>query len=462
MTAQPPFALAAPPLYPPTVAAPARPLPTLRYLARFVRNPIAALPRQVYEEPLVAYGRGRAFVVWVSAPRLLERILLHEAERFPKTPVEQRIFAPTLGRGILTSEGAEWRWQRKIAAPLFRHAELLRHVPVMADAAAAQLARWRALPPGDAAAVDEAMTETTFEVITHTILAGCDADEGEIIRRAGQETLDAISWSIAYAMLDLPDWVWHPGKGRMLRAAHDERAAVARLVRRRRGEADKRGDILGRLLEARRPDTGEPMSDEQLVDNLVTFLAAGHETTAKLLTWALYLLARAPAWQERLRAEAIAVAGEEPIAADHIERLVLTQRVLKETMRLYPPAPVVTRVTAEAVELDGTPIDKGVLIVMPIYAVHRHRKIWHDPDRFDPDRFLPEREATYERAQYMPFGFGPRTCIGSSFAMIEATTILATLLRGARFGWDGRHAPEPVSRVTLRPKGGMPLQVTVL
>jgi cytochrome P450 len=306
------------------------------------------------------------------------------------------------------------------------------------------------------------MTETTFEVITHTILAGCDADEGEVIRRAGQVTLDSISWSIAYAMLKLPEWLWHPGKARMLRAAQDERAAVARLVARRRVEADKRGDILGRLLEARHPDTGEPMSDEQLVDNLLTFLAAGHETTAKLLTWALYLLARAPDWQERLRAEALAVTGSAPIAADHIERLVLMQRVLKETMRLYPPAPVLTRVTAEEVELDGTTIDKGVLIVMPIYAVHRHRKVWDDPDRFDPDRFLPEREATYQRAQFMPFGFGPRTCIGSSFAMIEATAILATLVRGARFGWDGRHAPEPVSRVTLRPKGGMPLRVTVL
>jgi cytochrome P450 len=204
------------------------------------------------------------------------------------------------------------------------------------------------------------------------------------------------------------------------------------------------------------------MSDEQLVDNLLTFLAAGHETTAKLLTWALYLLARAPDWQERLRAEALAVTGGAPIAAGHIERLVLMQRVLKETMRLYPPAPVLTRVTAEEVELDGTTIDKGVLIVMPIYAVHRHRKVWDDPDRFDPDRFLPEREATYQRAQFMPFGFGPRTCIGSSFAMIEATAILTTLVRGARFGWDGRHAPEPVSRVTLRPKGGMPLRVTVL
>ena len=462
MTAQPSFDLTAPPLYPPTVAAPARPLPILRYLARFVRNPLAALPRQVYEEPLVTYGRGRAFVVWVSAPHLLERILLHEPERFPKTPVEQRIFAPTLGRGILTSEGAEWRWQRKIAAPLFRHAELLRHVPVMADAAAAQLERWRPLPPERPIAVDDAMTETTFEVITRTILAGCDAQEGEIIRRSGQATLDAISWSIAYAMLSLPEWLWHPGKARMLRAAREEREAVARLVARRRLEHEKRGDILGRLLEARRPDTGEEMSDEQLVDNLVTFLAAGHETTAKLLTWALYLLARAPDWQERLRAEALAVAGGAPIAAEHIDQLVLTQRVLKETMRLYPPAPVLTRVTAEEVELDGRKIGKGVPIVMPIYAVHRHRKIWHDPDRFDPDRFLPEREATYQRAQFMPFGFGPRTCIGSSFAMIETTAILATLVRGARFDWDGRHLPEPVSRVTLRPRGGMPLAVTPL
>jgi len=201
------------------------------------------------------------------------------------------------------------------------------------------------------------------------------------------------------------------------------------------------------------------MSEEQVIDNLVTFLAAGHETTAKALTWALYLLARAPEWQERIRAEVRAVTSDRPIEAGHLDRLPVTRAVLKEAMRLYPPAPIMTRVAANDIQLGGERIRAGTMIIIPIFAVHRHRKLWGDPDRFDPERFTPEHEAKYARTQFMPFGFGARTCIGMSFAMMEGIAILATLATHARFGWDGRHAPEPISRVTLRPKGGMPLAV---
>jgi cytochrome P450 len=201
------------------------------------------------------------------------------------------------------------------------------------------------------------------------------------------------------------------------------------------------------------------MSEAQLVDNLLTFLAAGHETTAKALTWALYLLARAPQWQDRLRREVQGVAGAAPVDAGHLERLVETRAVVEETMRLYPPAPIVARQATSATRLGDTPIPEGSVVMIPIFALHRHRRLWQDPDRFDPERFLAGRRGGIARTQFMPFGFGPRTCIGMSFAMIEATAILATLVRAARFEWDGKHLPEPVSRVTLRPKGGMPLSV---
>jgi cytochrome P450 len=263
-------------------------------------------------------------------------------------------------------------------------------------------------------------------------------------------------------MVRLPLWLWHPGKSEMARSAADQRAAVARLIARRRMEAAPREDILARLLKARHPDTGEPMADDLLIDNLATFLAAGHETTGKALTWTLYILARAPEWQERVRREIAAVAGNGPLAPDHIAKLELTQRVLKEAMRLYPPAPVLSRITTDWTTFGNHRVAPGTFIIIPVYAVHRHLKLWQDPDRFDPDRFLPEREATYSRMQYMPFGFGQRSCIGSAFAMIEATALLTELIRGANFAWDGKHEPEPVSRVTLRPKGGMPLIVEAL
>ena len=173
-----------------------------------------------------------------------------------------------------------------------------------------------------------------------------------------------------------------------------------------------------------------------------------------MTTWA-----RAPEWQDRVRAEVTAVAGSGPIEAQHIARLAVTERVIKESMRLYPPVPVIVRMPVADTTLGDVAVRAGAQVVIPIYAIHRHRQLWSDPDRFDPDRFLPEAEKAMPRMQYMPFGAGPRICIGMSFALVEAVALLATFVRAARFDWDGRHLPEPVSRVTLRPKGGMPLMV---
>lgn len=448
-------------LYPPTVQPPPQPLPLPKFLFRFVRNPLLSLAQPVYEEPIVmrANGYGRGNTAWVTGPALIEKVLLQASAQFPKSPLEKRVFHRTLGDGILTSEGASWRWQRRTAAPLFRPADLASLVPAMTAAAEEQVDRWRTREAGAIAAIDHDMTATTFRVISATMFGGSADAEAAAIMRAADLALATISWDIAAAVVRLPEWMWYPGKFRRRRAGELLRSAVSAILARRRAAGLQGDDLLARLARAQDPETGAPMSEKQLVDNLLTFLAAGHETTAKALTWALYLLARAPQWQDRILAEVGAVVGSAPLGAEHLERLPITRAVLKEAMRLYPPAPVMTRIAAEDMQLGPLHVPAGTFIVIPIFAVHRHRKLWEDPDRFDPERFAPEREATYARAQFMPFGFGPRTCIGSAFAMMEGTVILATLARRARFEWDGVHAPEPLSRVTLRPKGGMPLKV---
>jgi cytochrome P450 len=212
-------------------------------------------------------------------------------------------------------------------------------------------------------------------------------------------------------------------------------------------------------MRARDPETGQQMNDEQLIDNLLTFYLAGHETTARALTWTLFLLARFPEWAERLRGEIAAVTGGAPVASEHLGRLVLVQQVVKESMRLYPPVPLLSRQAVVDTELGGHRIRAGTSVVMPIYAIHRHAKRWERPDEFDPERFAPGHEEKIPRYQYMPFGAGPRICIGRAFAEIEAAAILATLLQHARFALVEGHVPEPVARVTLMPKGGMPLKV---
>ncbi len=452
----------APPLYPPTVVPPPALLPLSRFLPTFVRNPLRTLPVSVYEEPCVFLERNGRQTAWVTDPAIVERILLHEHEDFAKTPLERRIFEPTIGQGILTAEGPAWRWQRRTAAPLFRHQDLLGHIPAMSAAADRQIQRWRSGPRGSIAAVDRAMTDVTYEIITSSILAGTVPSEDAVIKREAHRLLTWISWEIGFGIVGIPQWVWHPGKWPSARAAERLRGTVHQLLARRRAEPEGAKDLLGRLLAARDPETGRPMSDDQLVDNLLTFLLAGHETTAKALTWSLYLMARAPHWQERIRREVADVCGDRAIEPRDLGSLPVTTRVLREALRLYPPAPMMSRMAVRDVTLGGHRLAKDALIIIPVFAVHRHRRLWIDPDRFDPDRFLPQAEEGHLRTQFMPFGFGPRTCIGMAFAMIEATVLLANFIRAARFEWDGRHLPEPVSRVTLQPKGGMPLRVTVL
>jgi cytochrome P450 len=454
-------------LYPRSVTPAARPLPVHRFLFQFVRNPLRIVPEAAYHQPMVVRRRDSlsAKAAWITDPRLIEEVLVHKAGEVCKSAVEKQVLARSAGDGILTSDGHLWRWQRRTMAPLFRPADIQSYVPVMAQAGEEQLARWRESGSGWKA-VDDAMTETTFVVIARTMLAGGEAAETESIKRNTERFLSHVSWEIAYALMNVPRWFPHPGSLRMYRAARQQRASVKSLIDRRRAEIAESGtehhDLLARLLSARDPESGDPMAEPQLINNLLTLLAAGHETTAKALTWTLYLLARTPEWQSIIREEVREVAGGEPLTPNHLPRLVLTQQVLKESMRLYPPAPSISRVFTHPVTLNGETFQPGDMAIFPIFCIHRHRKLWDDPDRFDPMRFSPEREKNYPRTQYMPFGAGPRICIGNTFAMMEGTAILATLVRGAQFDWDGKWEPEPISRVTLRPKGGMRLLVSLL
>ncbi len=447
-------------LYPPTITPPPAPLPLYRFAFRFLRNPLLSLPQQVYEEPFVILNNpGAPTIAWVTAPELIERILQNKDNLFVKTPLEKRVFRRTIREGVLTSDGADWRWQRRVIAPLFRHAELAGYVPAMAESARELCDTWRA-DGAQRRPIDRDMADVTFSVIARTMLAGGEPAESDTIKRQGERYLAHIPWEMLWELLGVPNWMPHPAVFALNRSAGKMRNAVLAIIERRRasGVEDAR-DLLGQLLKARDPETDRPMDDELLIDNLLTLLMAGHETTAKALTWTLYLLARAPEWQDRVRQEVHDVVGDREISADQISELTLTERVLKEAMRLYPPAPVMARHPLRDFDLDDHTIAAGSQVVIPMFCVHRHRALWSDPDRFDPERFLPENVQDMPRAQFMPFGVGARTCIGMSFAMMEATVLLALFIRAARFEWDGRHLPEPISRVTLRPKGGMPLNV---
>ncbi|HEU4536605.1 MAG TPA: cytochrome P450, partial [Polyangiaceae bacterium] len=219
-----------------------------------------------------------------------------------------------------------------------------------------------------------------------------------------------------------------------------------------------------RMIDERRADPGARdaedasfagMSDRQLRDEVITLFVAGHETTAAALAWAFYLLARAPAWRDRVQAEVDALPPG-PIGFEAAAKLAVTARVFKETLRLYPPLDMLARRSLEPFAVGGVAVPAGTIAFVSPWIVHRHEPTWPDPERFDPDRFLPEAEARRPRGAFLPFGAGPRVCIGNHFALLEGPIVLATLMRAARFEIDGARPVEPEAFATLRPRGGVP------
>ncbi|MFM2422554.1 MAG: hypothetical protein RL291_1084, partial [Pseudomonadota bacterium] len=384
-------------LVPPRPPAPPAPLKPLRYFPTFVRNPLRSVPESVYHDPYLVPHTLNGRVAWVTEPSLVEKILLTTVEAFNKTPLERRILKPALGTGILTAEGQDWKWQRRTTAPLFQHKELTRHLPAMNDASQALIANWRETSSHAIRRVDRDMTDVTFDVLRRTIFPGLSEASTQSIKSDGDRYLNLSSWELAFGMIGASENLWHPAKALMRRAAGRQRALILDLVKRERAQGWPAGGILAKLGQATDPETAAPMDDEQIVDNLLTFAAAGHETTAKALQWALYLMARSPAWQARVRDEVRSVLGDGPVTQDNLDKLDITRRVLKESMRLYPPAPVMTRLARDGFDLGGATLRPGAIVVIPIFAMHRHSKLWTDPHAFDPDRFTLEREKTHAR-----------------------------------------------------------------
>jgi cytochrome P450 len=448
-------------LVPPAVQPPDQPLPYFHALWKLIDNPVEAWPRAVYEEPYYLRGDSRQQFLYATDPSMLKDILLDKAEAFPKDWMFDRVTKPALGEGLLTAQGEPWRWQRRAAAPGFRPDNVAAMTPPMVAAAEKALARWREMGEGARLDVATEMTGITFQVILDTMLSGGEGIDVPTAAARITDYLETLGKISPADLLQWPLWARIALAPRGYRAIVYLKAMVDRMVARRRAEA-ARGDLVDLLMRAKDPESGRQMDDALLRDNLLTFIGAGHETTALALTWSLYLLGSHPPTAERVRAEIERVAGSASITHGHVERLVFTRQVVQEAMRLYPSLPMMTRMCAADVEAGGLAVKQGTFVFIPIYAIHRHRRLWRDPDVFDPDRFGPEASAGRHRFAYIPFGGGPRVCIGQTFAMIEAVAVLATLVRGARLEPDPGHRIRPLMRVSMRPQGGLPMTLRLL
>jgi cytochrome P450 len=433
-------------------------------MLRILGNPVASWGEDFYQEGSVAYRWLGVETAFVMDPEVIQTILLDTSGSYSKQPLNDEVLGAAIGGGLLSAEGEDWRWQRRLTAPMFRAEDMLGFVPAFAAAAAPMLERWAEAKPGALQEIDRDMTRVTFQALQDTVLgASIGEDDRSFIEDASAKFLVHSIWKVALSSLRLPPWLPHPGARSMARDGQTMRGVAERvLAKAREGDADG-NDLLQRLINARDPATGEAMPDGLVIDNLVTFLVAGHETTSQALTWSLYLLALFPAWQERVREEVLRVVGKGArVSREDIGKLSLLDAVFQEAMRLYSPVPILMRLTTRPVMIGGVSLKQGAMIIVPIYVIHRHRKLWQNPLKFDPSRFAPEAKAGRHRFAYMPFGAGPRTCIGGTFAMVEGKTILATILANAKLELPEGEEPLPFARITLRPKDGLKLKVTML
>lgn len=434
----------------------------LRAIKHAIRNPAELWSDHMYRSFIWDNRFLGQRIVHVSDPEIIQGILLTHQSIFPKSEIEQMVLERATGVGLLTAEGRQWKTQRKATSPVFRHVNLMELAPSMLqagrDAAAKLTAR------AGETDVLPVMTSATLQIIANTLLSG-EEDQIDFTRIASdvETLLEHLGKIDVLDLIPLTRKLPKPWGFKGKAAVKRLRADADKVIALRRASGKDSPDLLSMLMAAEDPDNGRKLSDIELRDNIITFIGAGHETTSLALTWALYLLAGHPEWQEKLADEAQEVCGDGAIEPHHIDALKTHEAVLKEAMRLYPPAPAMDRVALEDVTLEGQrplTLRKGDVVVLAIYPMHRHRKLWQAPGQFDPTRFFLERQGELHRFQFIPFSGGPRVCIGMKFAMMEAVSILANVVRVARFDLVAGFQPYPRSRITLRPTGGMRVRVT--
>jgi cytochrome P450 len=451
------------PYCPPAPIPPRMRLRLIKLLATLGRNPLECWSAEFFQEPIAKVRLPFADAFLVHDPAAIKHVLVDNAANYRKDPIQRRILATGLADGLLSVEGDRWEMQRRTLAPLFARRTVASFTSAMLSAADLLTERWNKLEPLATVDVAAEMTLLTLNVLAQTLFSDGIGGDLDGFRAAMNSYFGTIGRIGALDLFGVPDFVPRPGRRRLQQTlAYFENVIDAVIETRRRLEtspgADQPADLLTLLLRALDPATGRPMSFAEVRSNILTFLSAGHETTANTLAWSAFLLSRSPDWRARVREEADRELKEEQPGL--AERLVVTRAVIEEALRLYPPIAALSRMSEGADTLGAFHVRPRSVIVVAPYVLHRHRKLWERPDVFDPARFLPPSKGNIPRFAYLPFGTGPRTCIGSSFALQEATIILATLLH--RF--ELRLLPDasvwPVQKITLRPANGLPMRVS--
>ncbi len=403
------------------------------------------------------------FVVWptylVNHPDYIKHVLLENYRNYNKDVPINRILKSVLGNGLITNDGASWLHQRRLIQPAFHRQRVAAFGTLMTATATEMLQRWDTRSEGDAVLdVANEMMGLTLRVVG---LALFGADMGTEVDTVGRSftTLNDFLTRAAYQPYIMLPGVPARGKRQAQAARRELDQVVYQLIAARRAGSAERDDLLSMLLHARDEETGKSMNDRQLHDEVITLLLAGHETTAVALTWTWCLLSAHPDVESRLHAELGAVLGGRSPTTDDLPNLPYTRMVVEETMRLYPPVWSILRRAMGADQIGPYAVPAGTSIFISPYAVHRHPAFWEDPEAFDPERFTPERSAGRPHFAYVPFGGGPRQCIGNIFALTEAQLILASVAQRYRLRVLPGLQVKPNPLITLRARGGLPMRL---
>lgn len=443
------------PLVPPSPPRAPDDMTMLRRIKAIRENVIGSWGQRAYEEDIV---RGRFFrrsTFILNTPDAIRHVLVDNYENYTRTPASFRVLRPLVGDGLLTAEGRAWKHQRRTLSPAFTPRAVTTLVPHMLSATDQTIAKLRA---ASNAPVDlrEAMQRMTLEIAGRTMFSFGMDRHGAALRNFVTEYGERLASPHFLDMLLPPRW---PSPQDFARARFRKRwtVFVGMLMEERRAAGKTEGapprDLFDLMGAARDPETGEAFNDEQLGDEVATMILAGHETTATALFWSLYLLALDPTTQEQVAAEVQGASVNGELAtvngAVDIERLKFTRAVVDETMRLYPPAFLIIRAAAGPDTIGGMPVKKNDVVLIAPWLLHRHEKLWRDPNAFVPSRFMTGTPP--DRFAYLPFGVGARVCIGAHFALVEAVLALAKMIGAFRVSMVDKAPVMPVGVVTTQP-----------
>ncbi|WP_256368676.1 MULTISPECIES: cytochrome P450 [unclassified Ruegeria] len=423
------------------------PVSLLQFARSAGRNMLEVIPAETLRE---TYVRGPLNIHYICDPEMITELLVGQGRSFPKAKFTKDIIGSAVGNGLILSEGEKWRQQRRRYSPLFAARNLpvlARHFAETGMEVADSLAENEG--PVDMAQIAPASTLTN---ISRVIFSGNEEVSAEQIRVGLIAYFNYISDLSLFDLMGLPKWL--PRKKWVVsKAPVTKMRDLARLVieQRRAENREEPQDFLDFMIEALKTDFEDK---ETTVDNLLTFVVAGHETSANALAWGYYLLALNPEVQNSIRNEILSVRASGPIEFADLEKMPLLRAHIKETLRLYPSAAFFARDATADVEIKGIKIAKGDALFYPVYSLHRNERLWDAPAEYRPERF---NDANLPRGQYIPFGDGPRICIGAQYAETEIMVLMASLLRRINFSLSDFEIPEPVLTFTMRTSGPLVL-----